>query len=716
MSTRRMIEGEDLIPISAANADRSRLADSFASLREILRRRYLTMLAVTAIIFGLAIALLLQLTPQYVAVAKLRIDPSRNPVGNAREATSGLSDEAIETEVTVLASPEIAREVTKRLGLVDDPAFRPKVKDGQPAPYGDQLLNLVSSDVARGLDVRREKLTYVIAVGYQAKDATTAARIANAFAQTYIDTRVGGNTSTAQRQVEWFNKQIETLGAEARGADAQLAQYRAQAGIVQGGANGTITDQQVAPLSSQLAEAQSSAAEARAKLVQAERQVRSGGLDAVADVRVSPVIADLRRQLAEVTRNLGEITSRYGDRHPETIKVRQQVAALNSQIQDEANRTLSSLRAEADAAGARSASLQSSLGSLKGQQAVNTRAAVIAEGMEREAANKHTAYDKMAQMRLEALQASRNNIGNAELIDSATPPRYPSAPNKRVLAALALVAALGMGIAVIAAQELLTSGMRTIDELESRLKLPVLGSLPRLAKRRGRGSPADTLITQPASLYGEALRNTRASVLGVQVAGVSRVVAFTSALPEEGKSTTALSFARVLALGGTRTLLVDCDLRRAALLDMAGATVSTGLVEVLRSQSRAADAIVSDKVPQLDLLLVHERLFSAEDLFGRDQMASLLAELRRTYDVIVLDLPPVMGVADARTLSVMADVAILIVRWGKTPARAASTALSWLRGDGAKVPGAIYTMVDPASEAVGGLFYSSKYASYYQKD
>ncbi|RYD68178.1 MAG: chain-length determining protein, partial [Sphingomonadales bacterium] len=194
-----------------------------------------------------------------------------------------------------------------------------------------------------------------------------------------------------------------------------------------------------------------------------------------------------------------------------------------------------------------------------------------------------------------------------------------------------------------------------------------------------------------------------------------QIVALTSALPEEGKTTTALALARVLGINGTKTLLIDCDLRKASLQSLMADDVDVGLVEVLNGSKTAEQAIVQDRVEAVDLLPVARKLFTGEDMFGSDRMKALLDSLRPHYQTIILDLPPVMGVADARSLSVLADAAVLIVRWGSTPPRAADTAVTWLRGDGANLLGAVYTLVDPNSEAVGGLFYSSKYASYYQQ-
>ena len=713
--------GKPIENTAEAPVAETRLSDVLLSVRAMLRRRWLTLALVTAIIFAIAVAVILSMTPTYEATTRVRIDPSRNPLSSATTEQVDLGSEAIETEVSVLSSPELARNVVRKLNLQDDPEFRKGLKsdDGGALP-GDQLLNRVTDNVLKRLSVDREKLTYIIAIKFKSESAAKAARIANAFAESYIDTRVGSSRGTATQQAEWFRQRLEAMGDELRKAEANVAQFRAKAGIVQGGngSAGTITDQQIAPLSTQLATAESEAAEARSNLQAARAQIARGGLDAVSAVRSSPVISDLRRQRAEVMRSLGEVEGRYGERHPESIKVHQQLAALDEQIKAEANRAVGSLEADANAASARVDSLRNTLKGLESQQASNTRSAAIAAGLDREVATKQAAYDRMAQLSLESTQGARNSIGQAEIVDAATPPTAAARPHKPTLLGLALVVALALGFGTIIVLEMLASGMRSIADIETHFGVQVLAALPRVGRKRlfarRQISPAASLVSNPTSMYAESLRNLRTSLLGPKSSAAKPgVIAFTSALPNEGKTTTALSFARTLAMAGGKTLLIDCDLRRAFVRQTIGAQISTGLVEVLQGKTSADQAIIPDEVEQLDLLLVARPHFTAEDLFGGEAMSRLLASVRGAYDHIVLDLPPVLGIADTRTIAIQSDVVAFVVRWGSTPANAVDIALSSLLAVECAVKGAIYTMVDPSSEALSALYYSRKYSGYY---
>jgi succinoglycan biosynthesis transport protein ExoP len=702
-----------------ADVNEGRLSDLVTQIRDVVRRRWLTLALVSAAVFGLGVVLILMMTPQYTALARVRIDPSRNPLSNSpQESQQALSPEAIETEVSVIKSTDLARRVVRKLGLVNDAEYTKFMKDelASRAMSPSDRESAVAGRLAGGLSVDREKLTYILDVKFTSRDPIKAAKIANAFAQAYIDTKVGNNVGTASRQAEFFQKRLDALGREVRAADEQVAAYRARAGIrgaTAGYAGTTIADQQVAPLSSTLANAESDAAAARSNLAAAQQQIRTGGLDSVSEVLNSTVIADLRRQRAEVLRSQGEVQARYGERHPEAIRVRDQLAGIDAQIREESGRVVASLRATADAAAARAASLRGAIGRLQSEQADSTRTAALADSLEREAAAKRNAYDKMSQMSLESTQAAQNEIAQAEIVDPAQAPVRPSAPNKPLLTALALIIALGAGAGTIATQEMLVSGLRTVDDVETQLGVPVLAAVPKVPRTT---NPSNLLLEKPTSLYAESLRIARAAILGVKGGASPHVIAITSALPSEGKTTTALSFARILAANNARTLLIECDVRRAAMRPLVNQPPKgPGLVEVLHGEIKADEAISPGDVPGLDHLLVRSPYFSSEDLFGAGGMEELLNEMRRSYDLIVLDLPPLVGLADGRFLAAQADTVALVVRWDSTPAAAAASALSWLRSDGAHVSGVIYTMVESSAEAIGGLYYSKKYSAYYQQ-
>lgn len=697
----------------------ARLADVISVVRDTIRRRWKILAAVTAAVFLVGVLAVSFMTPKYTSTAKVRLDPSRNPLANNAQATRAeLTPEAIETEVTAIRSLDLARSIVRAYGLSGDPEFTKEI-EGNVGNIGttETRENALAAAVLSHLTVDREKLTYVLNVRFTSVDSLKAAKLANAFADGYIESRTTNKVGTAERQSEWFQQRLEELGKQASEAEARAADYRARAGIVESSvANrtaGTINDQQVAPLASSLATAESDAAAARSNLAAARSQVARGGLDAVSEVLGSAVIADLRRQRAEVLRSRGEVEARYGERHPESIRVRDQLAALDAQIQAEARRVVGALQATASAAEARADSLRGSLTQLERERERSARDSVTAASLEREAAAKRALYDKMSQMSLESAQAARLSIAQAEVIDRAEPQPRPTSPNKPLLYALSLLVALAAGAGTIAVMEMTSGGFRSVEEVQDQLGIPVLAVVPKVPKGQ---NPADLMLERPTSMFAESYRIARAAVLGVKGTRSPKVIAITSSLPAEGKTTSAVAFARTLATAGARTLLVECDIRRAAVRQIVRTPVpAVGLVEVLHGEASVDEAIHPGDVPNLDQVLVLSPYFSAENLFGEGRMEQLLATLRERYDQIVLDLPPLMGLADGRFLAVLADATTLVIKWNSTPVAAAVSSLNWLRSDGSNPVGALYTQVDPSAQAVGGLYYYSKqYSDYYQ--
>lgn len=698
-----------------AKVEDGQLSDIVTRIRDVIRRRWLTLALVVGGVFAIGVVFIMLMTPKYTSTTHVRIDPSRTPVMGADSPSQALSPEAIETEVAMITSNEVATEVVKKLNLVNDPEFAPEAKAGAVLSPADKVA-IVVGNVLDGVNVSRNKLSYILGISYTSPDRAKSAKIANAFATAYISTKVGTGANTASKKAEFLKAQLDQLGADIRGKEAQLASYQAQTGIVTGtnsygGNTGTVVDQQLGPLSGELAQAQSASAQTSAALAAAQAQVARSGIDSVGEVLASPVVGNLRTARAAALRDLGNVLSRYGDKHPDTIAARANLADIDQQISAESSRIMNSLRSNDAAAKARVAQLQSSINGLAGAQADNARKSVLAKSLDAEVTTERAQFDKLSQNLMEMQQAANNSIAQVEIVDTAAPPLRPTSPNKPLLMALALLVALSAGTATVTVQEMLVQGLRSVSEVEELLGVKVLAAIP----REKHAAPADILLEKPTSLFAEAFRIARASLLGVRSDQSPKVIAITSALPAEGKTTSAVAFARTLALNGQKTLLIDCDVRRANVRQIVrNAPDIPGLVEVLHGEASVLSAISGGDTEHLDHLLVRTPYFSSENLFGDGKMLDVLKSLRGRYEAIVLDLPPLMGLADGRFLAAMADAVAMVVRWDETPAQAAASAVNSLRTDGSNIAGVIFTLVDAGSEAVGGYYYSKKYTGYYQ--
>ncbi|HEX7784283.1 MAG TPA: polysaccharide biosynthesis tyrosine autokinase [Sphingobium sp.] len=676
------------------------------------------MIGVSLAVFVILAALIFfAITPKYDATTRIQIDPSRNPLAAEQNGRSPeMGDPAVDTEISILRSQDVARETVRRLRLQADPEFIALLpsRDQMRQTSDPALVNAVAERVIHRLTVQRANTSYILEATFRSRDPVKSAKIVNAIAQTYLDARVGSLMRTSNRQSNWFKQRLAELESEVRAADARLSTYRSRSGLGMG-VDGSVSNEQLAPLSTELATAEAAAAAARSNLTAARNEASSGGLDAVSAARASPVTADLRRQRAEIVQRMNEIVGRSGENHPETVMVRKQLSAIDAQIRDEAQRALGTLTAQASSADAQAASLRSAMNMLEGRQAAFTRNSPAADSLLREAESKRAAYDRLAQLSLESTQLARDSIAQAEIVDVAEPPAEAAWPQKGLLLMLAALASGGAGFLATELLRSIKPNFRSVSDIEGMSGVALLTSIPNLEEKEygSDRSPADSLIRYPASMFAESLRNLQVSVEAACPAEPCRVVALTSAVPEEGKTTTALSFARVLAIGGARTLLIDCDVRRASLRYLVSADRKPGLTDVLTGKANPVHAITTDDIEGLDMILMRAPDFSGTHYFGSGKMEELIAQFRKTYQFIVLDLPPMLGVADARFLSQQADATVLVVRWASTLAPAVGEALNWLRADGSNLIGVVYTRVDPKAKAIGAYHHSKKYSNYY---
>ena len=684
----------------------------------VLMVRFWTFVAVSLTVFVLGTIGILLLQPRYEARALLKIDPSANQVADLNSAQKIVQPDRakVESEVKVIRSRDLARLVVKQLALANDREFQENVKAGTQSE--SVLLDTVAANVQEHLDVSIEPTSYVITVSFTSIDAAKAAKIANAFVSAYVNQSVGSKTGTAALAADWLAQQRARKEAELRNADAAVAQYKASTGLVVGAANGTVTEQQIGPIAAQLAQSEATAAEARAKFTYAQTQIKAGDVEAVAKVLTSPVVTALRTQRGQIVQNRDDILARYGPRHPDTIRVNEQLRSIDTQIIDEARRLAAAMESDAKASEAQAASLRSALGRLKADQSQNTRASVIATQLERDAESKRSAFDDLAKAQQQADVAARNSLGNIQIVESARAPDEPTKPQRSLLIALAFVVGIICGVGTLIVQETLSRSVQTIDDVERKLGLRLIAGLPLLTpKQTGSATPVDYILSKPMSLYGEGLRSLRTALLPIEDGAVRvRRVAIVSSLPDEGKTTVSLNLARIMAMAGDKVILIDTDLRRAGAAKAVGYKSAPGLVEVLSEGVPVNQAIQHDIVEGLDILANAEPLFTPADHFSGKAFADLLTKLEETYDVIVLDTPPFLTVSDSKAIiaNVRCHVA-LVIKWNETPMDAVESTIQQLASENAHLIGAVVNGVDPYAEMLGAGYYSNKYAAYYQQ-
>lgn len=709
------------------------------SLLATLRRRLPLFLTVSIGIFAVGVVLMLRATPVYTATATVVIDthavqltPTNEQI--LRDGGNNLTVAAIDTEVAVITSTEMADKVADALKLDEAPAFATpralpsrswwgRITGAEPPALPARAYDTraqrsyVVRRLESGLKVERTGNTYALSISYTSPIPSFSAQIANAYAQQYIDSALHRKRKATTGAMEFLSKRIGELRDQANADTQAVQQYRISHNLLSSSAS-QLTEQEVSTYNQQLAAARTAAAQDRARLETAQQQLRSGSKgDDVGEALDSGVVGSLKTQRAGLAAEFANLRARYGPRHPDVLRTQQQLADLDVSIQSEINRVISNLKAKTNVSAAQLGAVEGSLSGAKGTLASSNRALVGFDDLTRKAAASQASYQAYLDRYTQITAQEGTEQADARIVSLAEPPGAPSSPNIPLSLFLSVALGLGGGLGAAFLVEVAFRGMTTGEDAETRLGVPSLGTVPLLKSvMKWAGDPVDSLAERPQSAFAESFRNLQTSI-NFAVDAVVQVVVITSALPREGKSTVAAGLARVTAVDGQRVLLVDCDLRRRSVNRLIKEPPVAGLIEVLRGEATLDQAIVQDEQSGCWLLPLNSGRIGPGDYFAGEPMRNLLKELRAEFTYIILDTAPVLPVADTRLLATLADATVFVTRWRKTPDDAVRSALRLLPRGRINLAGVVLSQVDlrrPRRFGHGdSSYYYNQYKDYY---
>lgn len=707
---------------SFKSVDREAIID-LRRLGSVLRRRWRVIALTSLLVVATVASIFLMTDRRYTAQAKVALERGGEQVVKVDQVVPQVDPDSasVDTEVEVLRSAELAGEVVDRLGLAKLPEFNGR-EAPVPAPDATDRRRAIST-VLRNLTVKREGFSYAIAITYESGSPQIAAAVANGLSDTYVARQVRTKASATDRARVFLEAKIDQLRAQVLSAEAAVQAYRARNGILAANSNSTVTQEELSGLNAQVAEAKAQEAAAQARLNTARAQLSAGGSgEELGEALDSPVVSQLRAQRAQIGREVASLRARYGPRHPELRRAEQALQDTDEQINAEVKRILANVTIQANVAEQRTASLAGSLARTEGELAANNAASVRLNELERDAESARAIYQTFLDRYKQTLAQRGLERSESYIVARATVPGRPTTPNPFVFAAIGIVGALALSAALVAILQLLEPGLSTSTEVERKLGLPALSpvpdirTLPELRRRGEQALPIDLVVSHPQSSFAEAFRRLRTSLLSPRLATKPKVIAIASALPNEGKTTTAISLARTAAAAGLDVILVDCDLRRRATSRALGVNGAVGLGDVLTGAADLDSAIVSDPLTGMSILAQAGET-GLKSLGDVPAFHDLIAALRTRYDWVVLDTPPVLPVDDARVIAGDADAVVFLARWRATPAKAVELALQQLDDVGANVIGVSLTVLDVVEQARSGFgdafYYHKKYQAYY---
>ena len=724
----------------------------FLDLRALLnmvRRRFWVMaFAATATLLAV-ILITFQMTPLYTSMSKILIESQESGIVDFDAVMSGLLPDSaiVDTEVQVIRSRALAEAVIDRLDLETIPEFNPDLREPGPvaalvgqarrlmsgsasvpaAPHRDAeelsrervIQNLMASTAAR-----RVGATYIIEISATSENARLAQEIANTYADVYLDSQLEAKFEATERASDWLNERVTVLRDEVRVAEQAVARYRAEAGLLDAEGS-TLTEQQISDLTAQLVIQRAELSEARARLRNVQSRLEQGvSPESIGEVLRSYVIRELRAQQAEVSRRRGELASRYGPRHPQILTVERELADVQTQVDQEVERIVANLESEVDVAQERVASLESSLAGMRNELAANDEALVRLRELDREAEASRALFESFLNRFRETGETEALTDADARIVANAALPTQPSSPKLLLNLSLGVLLA---GIAALAAAVLLEvfdNGLRTESDIEKKLGVSHVASVPRLKasmlrRLSGRGVvPVNHVVDRPLSGFAESFRNLRSSI---SMAGFDKpvsCVAITSALPGEGKTTTSICLGRIAAQASDRVVVIDCDLRRRQLSKTLAPDAEVGMLDVLAGQTSLDAALCSDPMTEMTILPLTHAAFTPRDVFRTAAFRSLLETLKSRFDLVILDTAPVLAVADSRTIATLSDGVVYAAEWGRSAVGSVRLALSALDASKANLIGVVLNNVDLNRQSrygYGAYYGYQAYRNYYSE-
>lgn len=667
-----------------------------ANLLRIIRTRLWLVLTITIIAFASTAVYTFQLTPVYEANAQLLIEPQKPnvvPTADIYGENLGQATSYYNTQLSLIRSERIARRVLANLGINRMP--------GQPLAAGKEtLVSLINKST--GVSIAKE--SRIFNVSFSSPDAEFAARAANAVVKEYIDDtreRTQGVSDLGLKQLREKAAEMEPRVQEAQEA---LRDYLTTSGLTESLGSEAALTAQLSALRSALGQLQVS----RQKF-ESVRDLLAGKPDAALlhpDIQLTSIHEQLRSQLIQAEAQWAKLLATWTESHPEVQKARPHLEYLRSAYAAETARQherivleLESVLAQAKEIEKQIHDLEAKINELSGRRAKHV--------MLSQAANTLRESYEGVQRRIEQIvltRATSRQDENMFVIEDARAPRMPMWPNIPRNLLLGLCAGLFVGALVAFLLDVLDTTLKSKEDVEKLLGLPVIGFVPRIAKvtRVRVGTRSLKVSAEQLALYdsnsavAESFRSIRTGLGYVLPADHSRALLVTSATPGDGKSLVASNVAASFAQRGDRVLLVDADMRRPRQSAIMGLEDDEGLSNLLseNGSARGLGAVCVSPVANLDVLSAGPPPHNPAELLGSEAMRAFIERATQVYDWVIFDAPPMNAVADPAIMMGHIQHVLFVVRSFHTRREQALIATEMIRNSAACSASVILNTVD----------------------
>jgi len=731
-------------PQQSNEVERPDWLQAFSALRKHWRLSAMFAAAVMLAVIGAT----LLMKPVYSPVARVEIDPPGAELFNMENRGGGDSaPDYLETQARNMQSDQVLIAVTKQLRLGQLPEFTTRSfasrsissalsvvenipiwlwgkKSSEPiaipAVAAEETLTAAESSAFRALQrqtaVKRDTASRLVSVSFTSHDPVVSAEVTNAIVRTFIDRTYETRHAAIMESTAWLSKQLDDIRSNMERSNRELANFQQVSGIADVDQNRSTFTEQMGELSRQKTQAQAERIQIESYL----RKVRNSNVESLPQIQSNQVVQILTQRLGETRAELSQALAIYGRQHPNVKKLQNQVDELESQIRLQQNAIVGQMETSYSAALTREQMIDSRLRGTAKELGQMARYTELKKDAQATADLYNTLYARVKEAGIVAASKSINIriVDNARVLDS------PTSPRPLTNLGMGLFVAVVGGVFLAFAREALDTKVRTLEDVRRSIGVSSISMVPIAAGNNGYSlfgssiaalnGPAKFLLDQPASEQSEAFRGIHTSVMLSQPDHPPQVLLVASSVPGEGKSTVAVNLGIALAQQG-RACILDADLRRPSMGKAFHLDGADGLSDYLTDAVPLETVLVSvPDVATLTLICAGKAVADPGRHIGSEKMRQLIETLRKVYDFIVIDSPPILPYADGRALAPFVDGVIFVGRAGEVTRDAMARSLELLRDvHSAPILEVVLNAADTASQSYGRYkYYGQDHSNY----
>lgn len=713
-------DGDDLGALGAA-----RSTFDFRYIAAAIRSNMWLITAIIGATVAAALVATLLQTPRFTASSTIQINDSSGRILADQGDDSDVlgagdydTERFLKTQVDVLQSRGLAMRVAQKLKLTGNPQFYASQEVAAPAASAsvDSNRSQVIGLLQAYLKVNLPRDSRIVTINFESTDPQLSAKIANAYAGEFIQANLQRKFDSSSYARNFLSEQLEDAKVRLADSERSVNAYAREAGLInmgdaRGGADSDLSVQAGSSVTaSSLLQLNTAANAATARRIEAEglwRSVSAGPLLSSQSVISNPTVISLLSQRSAIEAALSQERARHLDDYPAVRAKVEELATINRLLQQTAGNVRNSIRAQFQSAQEAERQLYLKVGELKNDTLAEQDRTVQYGLLAREAETNRQVYDGLLERFKQLNAVAGVSLSNVAIIDIAETPGAPSSPNLLKNLLVGLIFGIGAASLTVFLKDQFDDSIRVPEDVEAKLDLPLLGVVPRAHQ-----STPDQSLADPKSPMSESYNSLRGSLLYSTPEGLPQIILVTSAQASEGKTTTSFAIASGFARMGKRTLLIDADMRRPSLHRRVDLENGRGLSTLLTSHEHLADNLVPSGRENLSLVLAGPVPPSPTELLSTARIEEILQEAAQSYDIVIIDSPPILGLADSPLISALVDGVVFVVEADRSRRGSLKAALRRLRAMRPILLGAVLTKFDPLK---AGNRYSEYFGyEYYQ--